>query len=129
MRAPNPYTYYDVRVTEASPSCKLNKITAIKAWRSATNAGLKEAKEAVEQVYEGYYQELNITGQGIQELRNAGFTVVTEESVIPNNIDNAVKTFIKTLVDLGALEEVKNFLAWYQMGGLTNSTGGRRLET
>lgn len=123
------FMQYRVTITGCTESCKQNKIQAIKAFRTATNSGLKEAKDAVEATFD-YNQTHNfVCGEaGINELRNAGFNI---EITNPHatSIEAAAKKFMKTLVEVEAFEELKNFLNWYQLGGLTGaSTTGRRLE-
>jgi hypothetical protein len=104
----------------------VNKIQAIKALRTATNLGLKEAKDAVEGLpyeYEvPFYDDVDVVAQG---LIAEGFQIRWNNSASTNNlpVEAAFKNFLIALVNAGEYDEVIRFIKVKK-----TDTTGRRLE-
>lgn len=96
-----------LRVTMAPGRTCDNKVTCIKAWRTVTGLGLKEAKDAVEAVMEGKPTILETSlAPDHPELRNALAVIQGENMVV--STQNTTKATVLRAVESAAKLSLDN---------------------
>lgn len=121
-----------VYITHSNELQKGNKISAIKDLRTALSIGLKEAKEAIEDL--PCHVEIPAylsTPEALQNLSQYGITAYASQDVLKepgtpvahSRVETAFKNFLKALIDEGQYDRIQEFVRLYKQ-----EPTGRRLE-